>query len=125
VVEALRRASAGDPQQVDVLGMTPAGLVELTRKRARPSLAHMLLDTAQRTPAPSSATLAFALARAILRAADAAPGRPLRARSAPAAVAALEAATETLAKLRDRVGVRLSLVGDPALRAGRFDVATE
>jgi len=125
IVEALRKASVGDPQQVDVLGMTPAGLVELTRKRLRPSLRHLLCQTGDHRPALTAATQGFALARAILRAADAAPGRALRARAHPASIAGLEAAKDTLAQLRARVGLRLNLVGDPALPAGRFDVATE
>lgn len=124
-VEALRKACSQDPQQVDVLGMTPAGLVELTRKRLRPSLAHLLRAPGDpRTPL-SATTQAMALARAVLRAAEAAPGRPLRARADPASLAGLEAAAETLAAVRERVGARLTLAADPSLAPGRFDVQAE
>jgi ribonuclease G len=125
VVEALRKAGARDPQQVDVLGMTPAGLVELTRKRLRPSLRHLLCEAGELVPRLSQATQGFALARAILAAASAAPGRALRARASPASIAALEAAAQTLARVRQRVGVQLALVPDPGLQPGRFDVAAE
>ncbi|MCC7049650.1 MAG: ribonuclease E/G [Alphaproteobacteria bacterium] len=124
-VETLRRACAPDPQQVDVLGLTPAGLVELTRKRLRPSLKHLLAEPRDDQPGFTAATLGFALARAILREADAAPGRALRARASPAAVAGLETAAETLASLRERVGAKIGLVADPDLQPGRFDVARE
>jgi ribonuclease G len=124
-VEALRRATASDPQQVDVLGMTPAGLVELTRKRLRPSLRQFLCDPAAAAPPLSAETLGLALARAAVAAADAAPGRRLRVRADPVSVAALEAAAETLAHVRRRAAAGLSLAADPALAAGRFDIQAE
>lgn len=123
LVDALRRACSNDPQQIDVLGLTPAGLVEVTRKRLRPSLAHLMLDAHAARRAPSPATQAMTLARTILRQAAAAPGRPVKARAAPAAIKALESAKETLALLRARVGATLTLVGDPTLPADRSDVS--
>lgn len=128
LVEALRRACSSDPQQVDVLGMTPAGLVEVTRKRLRPSLAHLMLaplgaDSGGRAPTPEAQ--AFQLARAILRAAAAAPGRPVAARAAPAVVAALEAAAGTMDYLRARIGATVTLKGDATTAPGQVDVTAE
>jgi len=123
LVDGLRRACSTDPQQVDVLGLTPAGLVEVTRKRLRPSIAHLMLDQSAPRRPPTPATQAMVLARAVLRQAAAAPGRPVKARATPAAVKALEAAKATLALLRARVGAALTLVGDPALPSDRFDVS--
>ncbi|MGQ0676158.1 MAG: ribonuclease E/G [Rhodospirillales bacterium] len=114
VVEALRRASAGDPQQVDVLGMTPAGLVELTRRRGRPSLRRMLRDD------PLAA--GFALLRAAMAEAVSRPGRKLTGRAAPAVVAALAAEAATLAHVRARIGAALELEADPAQPARRFEL---
>lgn len=122
LVDGLRRACSTDPQQVDVLGLTPAGLVEVTRKRLRPSLAHLMLDSSAPRRPPTPATQAMVLARAVLRQAAAAPGRPVKARAAPAVVKALEAAKDTLALLRARVGAALTLAGDPALPPDRHDV---
>ncbi len=115
VVEALRRATSGDPQQVDVLGMTPAGLVELTRRRSRPSLAKLLLDNPQ--------ALGFALLRAALAQGAAAPGRKLAARAAPEVVQALEREAASLAFVRARLGAGLELRADPAHPAQRFDIS--
>ena len=47
----------------------------------------------------------------------------MKARAAPAVVKALEAAKDTLALLRARVGAALTLAGDPALPPDRYDVA--
>ena len=106
-----------------MLGLTPAGLVEVTRKRLRPSIAHLMLDQSAPRRPPTPATQAMVLARAILRQAAAAPGRPVKARATPAAVKALEAAKATLALLRATVGAAVDLVGDPALPPDRYDVA--
>ena len=42
LIEHLREALAGDPNRTQVLGMTALGLVEMTRKRERPSLSAQL-----------------------------------------------------------------------------------
>ncbi len=122
LVDGLRRACSADPQQVDVLGLTPAGLVEVTRKRLRPSLAHLMLDQGASRRAPSTTTQAMTLARAILRHAASTPGRPVKARAAPAVVKALEAAKETLALVRTRLGANLELIADATLPVDRIDV---
>ena len=114
VVEALRRAASGDPQQVDVLGMTPAGLVELTRRRGRPALSRLLRDN------PLAA--GFALVRAAMAEAAAQPGRKLIARAAPGVVKALEREGATLAFARARIGAGLELAADPAQPLPRFDI---
>jgi ribonuclease G len=113
VVEALRRASSGDPQQVDVLGMTPAGLVELTRRRGRPSLKQL---------ASGPLAQGFALLRAAMAAAAARPGRGLKARAAPAVVEALEGEAASLAHARARIAAGLELVGEPAHPALGFEI---
>jgi ribonuclease G len=113
VVEALRRASSGDPQQVDVLGMTPAGLVELTRRRGRPSLKQLAGDALAQ---------GFALLRRAMAEAAARPGRGLKARAAPAIVKALEKEAASLAYARARIAAGLELVADPAQPLPRFDI---
>lgn len=114
VVETLRRLCSGDPQQVDVLGMTPAGLVELTRRRGRPSLAKLLVGN------PLAA--GFALLRAALAETAATPGRKLSARTAPSVVKALEKERATLEHVRARIGAGLELHADPAQPDRRFEI---
>ena len=115
VIEALRHAALSDAQQVDVLGMTPAGLVELTRRRGRPSLKHLLGGD------PLAA--GFALLRAAIAAAQSQPGKKLVARAAPPVVKALEAETASLAFACARIPAGLELRADPSQSADKFDIA--
>ncbi|MGE5557036.1 MAG: Rne/Rng family ribonuclease [Bacillota bacterium] len=43
LVEALKQAAAGDPQYIKIIGFTPLGLMELTRRKRYPSLSRMWL----------------------------------------------------------------------------------
>jgi Rne/Rng family ribonuclease len=114
LVEALRRVCGGDPQQVDVLGMTPAGLVELTRRRGRPPLSRLV--------GGDPLAWGFALLRAALAEAAERPGRKLTARAAPDVVEALEREAASLAFVRTRLGAGLELLSDPAQREGGFEI---
>ncbi len=129
VVEALRRATAGDPQQVDVLGMTPAGLVELTRRRGRPSLAQLMGEECAACAGSgrtrSALTTGFALLRAALRQAGGAPARRLGAHAAPAVIAALQAEHASLEWTRRRLGATLDLVPDAAMAPDGYDIVPE
>ncbi len=77
VLKTLRRAVAPDPVEVHVAGFTPFGLVELTRRRIRAPLAHLMTR-----PCPACAgagrgvspeTLAVRALSAVLREATARP----------------------------------------------------
>jgi len=72
-LQAARRAFRGDSTQVDVMGLTAAGLLELTRRRIAPPL-HELL-TARPSARPTVAASACAALRAVLRLTGA--GRPV------------------------------------------------
>jgi Rne/Rng family ribonuclease len=121
-VEALRAALADDPVPCDVLGMTPGGLIEVTRKRTRPPLDQLLLTAPPAESSKNATTVAFAALRAARRQADAAPG-PLRLRVPPEVLALLQG---PLAGARDamseRLGGGLALAADPALAADGFAV---
>ncbi len=84
-MQTARRAFREDPMQVDVMGMTSAGLLELTRRRGAPPLHDLLRGPPTAAIAP--ATAACALLRAVLRLTG--PGQPV-ARANPAIIAALE-----------------------------------
>ncbi len=111
IVEAMRRAMRGDPVRHDVLGMTPAGLVEITRQRIGRTLAalHLRPRTAARAPLPEAE--ACAALRAATRAAW--TGRPVLA-AAPEIVAALEGTlASALAEAGRRLGRDLELRAEP------------
>jgi len=111
VVEAMRRAMRADPVHHDVLGMTPAGLVEITRQRTGRPLAALYL----RPRAAASAPLPDAEACAALRAAVRAPwtGKPVLAGS-PELIAALEGPlAAALEEVNRKLGQKLELRAEP------------
>lgn len=85
LVQSARRAFRNDPVQTDVLGITAAGLLELTRRRGAPPLHELLREPAGSFPAAGAETCA--VLRAVLRLNGA--GHPV-ADVAPAVLAALE-----------------------------------
>jgi len=114
VVEAVRRAFADDRVVVDVLGMTPAGLVEVTRQRRGRSLADLMCLPVRRDPDWQPAALACAALRAALRTLGA--GRPVL-RCHPAVAAPLRGVLAgALAETERRLGQTLELREDSACR---------
>lgn len=111
LVEAVRRAFRGAAVTVDVLGMTAAGLVEITRRRSGPSLGEMLLQPDDRAPNPDPEATACAALRAALRQTGA--GRPVLEAS-PRVIGALEGVlAPALAETNRRLGQALELRADP------------
>ncbi len=123
LVESVRRAFARDRVTVDILGMTPAGLVEVTRQRRGVALSGLMLE-ARRQDAPlRPGTQACAALRGVLRQLGA--GRPVL-RCAPGVAAALEGPLKPgLDETVRRLGQPLEVRADPAcegyevLREGR------
>jgi len=114
LVEAVRRAFAGDRVVVDVLGMTPAGLVEVTRQRRGRSLADLVCMPPRRDPDWQPAALACAALRAALRTLGA--GRPVL-RCHPSVAASLRGdLVGALAETERRLGQSLELREDTTCR---------
>lgn len=103
VVEAMRRTMRGDPVKSDVLGMTPAGLIEITRRRTGPTLAALFARPPSRIAEPLPETLACAALRAVLR-------------HGGAGAVELVAAPTVIEALRDRLAPALE---DTGRRLGR------
>ena len=121
LVERVRRAFADDTVAVDVLGMTPAGLVEVTRQRRGRSLADMMLQPAVGEASMRPAAAACAALRAVLRQLGA--GRPVL-RCAPDVARALEGALRpALDETARRLGQSLRIEADPACRD--FEIVRE
>jgi ribonuclease G len=127
VADAMRAAFAADPVAVQLGGMTPLGLYEMTRKRVRESLRDQLTAPCDACHGAgrlkSAVTVAYELLRAAARAAEAAAGRELRVVAAPAVAAALdgEARPARLA-LEARLGRPLLLSAEPGYGRERFDI---
>ncbi|NQV58270.1 MAG: ribonuclease E/G [Alphaproteobacteria bacterium] len=118
-----------DPGQVRLGRMSEMGLVELTRRRRQPALALRLGEVCSLCQGsglrPTARAVADNLLDRILREADAAKGRPLAVRAAPAVVADLGGGDgDILAGLaRDR-GCRVQLTEDGSLTLEEFEVTT-
>ena len=92
-LQAARRAFRDDPVQVDVLGLTAAGLLELTRRRTTPPLHERLVE--HQGGRPTAAASACAALREVLRLTG--PGKPVVTADPPVLSALegpLKAATE-------------------------------
>ncbi|WP_299622345.1 ribonuclease E/G [Pelagibius sp.] len=114
---ALRRAVESDPEPCQVFGLSPSGLLEMTRRRSRPPLHEVLCRRSglggsgwEKTPE----TLACEALRAL---AAAAMGRAVRApglRAAPAVAEALKGGqAAALAAVEQRLGSAVTVTADP------------
>lgn len=117
VAAVLRQAVAGDPEPCQVFGLSPSGLLEMTRRRGRPPLHELLcrpcgLAGSGREKTPE--TLAY---EALRHAAAAALGKAVAGitlRVAPATAAALAGPqAAALAAVEQRLGRRIAVAADP------------
>ncbi|CUW41278.1 Putative ribonuclease G and E (RNA-binding protein AU-1/Ribonuclease E/G 138-255) [Magnetospirillum sp. XM-1] len=111
LAEALKQAVGADPTPTHVFGVSPLGLVELTRERRGPSLGELLC---RRALAATPETLALAALRRLLAEALAAPGRILAIRAAPGVAAALMGLGPERAEAERLLGHSLSISEDAA-----------
>ncbi len=107
IVEAMRREMRGDPVRHDVLGMTPAGLVEITRQRVGRPLAALYNRPREAAPKPLPEAEACAALRSAVRRAW--TGKPALV-AAPEVIAALRGPlAPALAEVNRRLGQDLEL----------------
>ena len=127
VLDAMKKAVAGDPSNVFVGGFTRFGLLEMTRRRNRPSLATLLMTPCR--PCEGQGYVLSALSAAykaldrLAREADAAPAARLSLAASPAIVAALQGpASQALAAINERFGRHFPVNSDDQLAAGDFQI---
>ena len=112
VAAGLRRALAADPMAVETGEITRFGLLELTRRRERPSLAELMLEPPAALGRRTALTVALAALRAVLK--DAGSPGALILRAAPEVVAALRGpAADALAETEKALGRPLLLEAEP------------
>lgn len=127
LLDALKQAVAGDPNQVFVGGFTRFGLVEMTRKRTRPSLASSLgaeCQTCSGSGAVVSArTLAFQALDRFAVEVGANPSQKLEIVANEKVVAACEGSVKkALLALEERLGIRIVVNLDAELGEKSFEI---
>ena len=109
LLQAARKAFRHDPQQVDVLGITGAGLLEITRRRRAPPLESFLVQRGPMQQSPAAA--ACAILRDALRAGG---GAMPEAHASPEIIAALERPfRDALKEVNRRLGQEMTLHSVP------------
>ena len=117
VTAALKDAFRGDPKPTRIEAMRPSGLLEMTRRRARPPLHESLTEPCGHCASGrvmSAPSLAFQALRELRAQAAGRPLRRLALRAAPGVAAALEGPCATArAALEARLGRTLEISLDP------------
>jgi ribonuclease G len=127
VLEEFRRALARDRTRVTVSGFTALGLVEMTRKRTRESLAHVLCQPCPtcdgRGAIKTAHTVCYEILREILREARAFNAREFRV-LAPQPVIDLfqEEESASVAMLQDFIGKPISMQVESSYTQEQFDI---
>lgn len=127
VLEELKKAVARDRARTGVNGFTPLGLVEMTRKRTRESLAHILCEPCTacqgRGERKTAQTVCYEILRELLREARQFSARELRVLAAPKVIdMLLDEESQSLANLSDFIGKPISLQAESNYSQESFDI---
>jgi ribonuclease G len=127
VLEELKRALARDRTRMSVNGFTALGLVEMTRKRTRESLAHVLCQPCPtcdgRGEVKTAHTVCYEILREILREARAFNAREYRVlASQPVIDLFHEEESASVAMLSDFIGKPISMQVESSYTQEQFDI---
>ena len=127
VLDELRRALARDRTRITLNGFSALGLVEMTRKRTRESLAHVLCEPcptcAGRGEVRTAHTVCYDILREILREARAFKAREFRVIAAqPVIDLLLEEESASLTMLSDFIGKPISVQVESGYSQEQFDI---
>jgi ribonuclease G len=127
VLEELKKALLGDRTRITVSGFTALGLVEMTRKRTRESLAHVLCETCPtcggRGSVKTASTVCYEILREILREARTFNAREFRIlASQPVIDLFSEEESGSLAMLSDFIGKPVSMQVESSYTQEQFDI---
>jgi ribonuclease G len=127
VLGEFRKQLARDRVKTMTGGFSQLGLVEMTRKRTRESLAQMLSETCQacagRGVVKTARSLCYDILREILREARAFNPREFRVIASPQVVELfLDEESQHLAGLSDFIGKPISLQADNAMTQEQYDI---
>ena len=127
VLAEFRKALARDRTKMTVNGFTALGLVEMTRKRTRESLAHVLCEACPtcsgRGEVKTARTVCYEILREILREARQFSAREYRILGSQAVIDLfLEEESQSLAMLSDFIGKPISMQVETSYNSEQFDV---
>jgi ribonuclease G len=127
VLAELNKALMRDHTRMSVNGFTALGLVEMTRKRTRESLAHVLCEPCPtcggRGEVKTARTMSYEVLRELLREARQFNAREYRVLAAPAVIDLfLEEESGSLAMLSDFIGKPISLQAESGYTQEQFDI---
>ena len=127
VLEEFRRALARDRTRMTVNGFTALGLVEMTRKRTRESLAHVLCEPCPtcsgRGALKTARTVCYEILREILREARQFNAREFRVLASQTVVDLLqEEESPAVAMLSDFIGRTVSLQVESSYTQEQYDI---
>jgi ribonuclease G len=127
VLAEFNKALARDHTRVTVNGFTQLGLVEMTRKRTRESLAHVLCEPCPtcggRGEIRTARTMAYEILRELLREARQFDAREFRLLAAPGVIDLfLDEESQAMAMLSDFIGKPVSLHAEPGYTQEQFDI---
>ncbi|WIM04653.1 MAG: ribonuclease G [Candidatus Nitricoxidivorans perseverans] len=127
VLAEFNKALARDHTRITVNGFTALGLVEMTRKRTRESLAHVLCEVCPtcsgRGEVKTAQTVAYEILRELLREARQFNAREFRILAAPAVTDLfLDEESGSLAMLSDFIGKPVSLQAETGYSQEQFDI---
>jgi ribonuclease G len=127
VLAALEHSLAGDRAQAHIVSLSPLGLVEMTRKRTRESLEHLLCEPCAacegRGFVKTPETVCNDISREILRQGPNSAGRELLILAhADVVEHLLESEAATLGELKAQVGVPIRLQVEGLYGVDQFDI---
>jgi ribonuclease G len=127
VLDEFKRALARDRTRMTVSGFTALGLVEMTRKRTRESLAHVLCEPCAacggRGEVKTARTVCYEVLREVLREARAFHARELRVLASPPVYDLFqEEESGALAMLSDFIGKPVSIQVESGYTQEQYDI---
>jgi ribonuclease G len=127
VLEALNLAIANDRTRLTVNGFTHLGLVEMTRKRTRESLAHILCETCAtcngRGEIKTAQTVCYEILREIMRESKQFNPREFKILASRSVIdLLLDDESATLAQLSDEVGKPVSVQVETGYSQEQYDI---
>jgi ribonuclease G len=127
VLAEFRKQLARDRTKITVSGFTQLGLVEMTRKRTRESLAHMLCEPCPvcegRGQVKTARSVCYDILREILREARQFDPKEFRVIASPAVVEMLlDEESQHLAGLSDFIGKPISLSAENQMTPEQYDI---